>query len=50
MSEKRAGRPVLDFIKAASVVTVLMVVVHVPLFAVVTGAVLTALLIAGVWK
>ena len=50
MTEKRAGHPFWDFVKAASVVTVLMVVVHVPIFAVVTGVVLTALLIAGVWK
>lgn len=50
MTEKRAGRPVLDFIKAMTVGLILMVVIHVPLFAVVTGAVLTALLIAGVWK
>lgn len=50
MTEKRAGHPFWDFVKAASVVTVFMVVVHVPIFAVVTGAVLTALLIAGVWK
>ena len=49
-SEKRAGRPVLDFIKAVTVGVVLLVIIHVPLFAVVTGAVLTALLIAGVWK
>lgn len=50
MTEKRAGRPVLDLIKAVTVGIILMVVIHVPLFAVVTGAVLTALLIAGVWK
>ena len=46
---KRAGRPVLDFIKAAFVVTVFFAVLSIPVLTVATAGVLIALLIAGVW-
>ena len=49
MSEKRAGRPVTDFIKAATVLTLFFVILSFPLLMVVTAGVLIALLVAGVW-
>lgn len=49
MTEKRAGRPVLDFIKAAVVLTVFFTVLSVPVLTLVTAGVLIAFLIAGVW-